>query len=219
MHLYAYSCSSPLLFREGLISYFWQTSKHHSDCFIARLTLMLFYRPGSVLAEFTLIFATALYTKDHVITQLQGTLRDGKLGNLTVDPNSLKVIQKEGKPNFDVSGIFIKGVSFPLDHDHIVFLFFPFIKAFNETFYGTVSHSFPTHESVIPGSINVHLSELHGPWAWHVTRNSPYFTSALVSQEPVFVFTFQLINQVLNPAGFGCLQWSVELYLSSSRLL
>ena len=57
--------------------------------FLPFLSLDVFFRPGSVIAEFQLTFKTKV-TGEEALAPLKRETAGGKLGSLEVDPNSLK---------------------------------------------------------------------------------------------------------------------------------
>ena len=54
------------------------------------ISIVLVLRPGSVVAEFQLSFKNNL-EDEKALTPLKRAVQDGKLGPLTVDPESLKI--------------------------------------------------------------------------------------------------------------------------------
>ena len=69
-------------------------------CFSVCLFVCLFaffLRPGSVVAEFKLTFKREL-KDEQALAPLKEGIQDGKMGSLTVDPESL-VVRKEKKGN------------------------------------------------------------------------------------------------------------------------
>ena len=53
-----------------------------------------FFRPGSVVAEFELIFKSKL-KDDEALAPLKKAVEDGEMGPLKVDPESLRIVKKD----------------------------------------------------------------------------------------------------------------------------
>lgn len=64
------------------------------DCFLPCLlrSALVLIRPGSVVAQFRLLFKN-IVEDEKALNPLQKAVEDGNLGNLTVDPESLKIIK------------------------------------------------------------------------------------------------------------------------------
>jgi len=60
--------------------------------FVCLLVFVLVLRPGSVVAQFQLLFKNSL-EEEKALTPLKKAIQDGKLGLLTVDPESLKIVK------------------------------------------------------------------------------------------------------------------------------
>ena len=77
----------PLLDR----SHFLRVSHYIVAMFVCLfISIVLVLRPGSVVAEFQLSFKNNL-EDEKALTPLKRAVQDGKLGSLTVDPESLKI--------------------------------------------------------------------------------------------------------------------------------
>ena len=60
--------------------------------FVCLLVFVVVLRPGSVIAQFQLLFKNKL-EDEQALTPLKKAIEDGKLGPLTVDPGFLKIMK------------------------------------------------------------------------------------------------------------------------------
>lgn len=59
-----------------------------------RLFCLISFRPGSIVAEFKLLFEQK-FSEDKALAPLKKAVANGKLGSLAVDPKSLKILKEE----------------------------------------------------------------------------------------------------------------------------